>query len=140
MNFGEVVQAGFRKYFDFNTRSSRSEFWLFIIFLLITGSIVTVIEGQLFPGDTVPNAGLAFSFGADASNGPLSAIFSIIVFIPWLSASVRRLHDIGKSGWWVIVGFIPLIGWLMMLIWLVRSGDVDDNVYGCDPLGSTAGE
>lgn len=133
MNFKSAIQRAFQRYFDFNQRAGRAEFWYFVAFMLIAGSIISIIEGQLFPQSEAPAAGLSMSVGFDSSNGPVSAIFSILVLIPWLSVTVRRLHDTSKTGWWVLFGFVPLIGWITMLVFLIKEGDNGDNKYGPSP-------
>jgi len=135
MDFIGAVKQAFRKYLDFSTRATRAEFWYFLIFLIIAGSILTVVEGQIFPQAAQPTAGFSFSMGMDASNGPISAIFSLLTVIPWFSATARRLHDVDKSGWWMLFGFIPIIGWIAMLIWLTKRGGVGANRFGDDPSG-----
>lgn len=64
----------------------------------------------------------------------LYLLWAIVVFLPGLSVTIRRLHDIDKSGWWILVGLIPLIGSIIILIWLVRRGSDGPNRFGEDPL------
>ena len=65
--------------------------------------------------------------------GPIYSLFVIIMFLPTLAVSVRRLHDIGKSGWWILVGIIPILGFIWLVIYMVRDGNLGPNEYGPDP-------
>ncbi|GAA4409577.1 DUF805 domain-containing protein [Quisquiliibacterium transsilvanicum] len=66
----------------------------------------------------------------------LSGLFVLAMLLPSLAVSVRRLHDIGRSGWWLLVSFIPLIGAIVLLVFALRDGDAGDNAYGPNPKGS----
>ena len=63
----------------------------------------------------------------------LSDLFSLVILIPNIGVGIRRLHDIGKSGWWYLLALIPLIGTIILLVWCAREGDYGDNAYGPDP-------
>ncbi len=113
-----------RKYADFTGRARRKEYWmytLFTIFVVIGLSIVDEVAGLNKATD-----GLS----------PLSTLYSLAVLIPGLAVIVRRLHDIGKSGWWLLIMLIPLIGSLVLLVFMVREGDRGANKYGPDPKSS----
>lgn len=138
MNFIEAVQTAFAKYFDFTGRASRAEFWYFIIFALVAGNLITVLEGVLLHAGDLPEAGPLFAVGISIFLGPIASTFAALMLVPWLSVSVRRLHDIGRSGFWIYFGFIPPIGWLFMLIWLTREGDLSENTYGANPAAAQA--
>ncbi len=134
MDILDAVKAAFQQYFDFKGRASRAAFWYFMAFMIAGLSLLPFLDGFLFDTGPVPQAGPWASFGFTVAHGPLSALFGLIVLMPWLSVSTRRLHDIGRTGWWMYFGFIPPFGWLFMLIWLTREGVVGDNEYGPDPL------
>lgn len=68
---------------------------------------------------------------------PLSAIWSLVVLLPSLAVGVRRLHDTGRSGWWLLIWLIPLIGWIILIWWFASRGDEGPNEYGDDPLAPT---
>ena len=111
MGFSEAVRYGFQNYATFEGRASRAAFWwwtLFSILATIAANIVDAIIG-------IP-------------------IFSIVValglLLPNLSISVRRLHDIDKTGWWILIGLIPLIGFIVLIIFYVQKGDPGENSYG----------
>ncbi|WP_262694515.1 DUF805 domain-containing protein [Kordiimonas aquimaris] len=115
MDFGTAVKTGFRRYLDFEGRSIRSEYWWWMLFVFLVNIALNIFNGSI--GGTL-----------------LSSLFSLIVLIPDISVSVRRLHDIGKSGWWILLWLVPLIGWVVIVYWAVQEGDVGDNEYGPDPL------
>ena len=117
MGFTEAVQTCFSKYATFSGRARRSEYWYF--FLCYT--ILTGILSFLARNSTVL--------------GYVSGVIEIALFIPMLAVSVRRLHDIGKSGWFYLIGLIPLVGLIIMIVWYVRDSDPGQNMYGPNPKG-----
>ena len=108
--------AVLQKYAVFSGRARRKEFWMFMLFDIIIFIALIVIDGVL---------GLATPF--------LVSLYALATFLPWLGVMVRRLHDIDKSGWWILVGFIPAIGGLILLLFLVREGKSEGNRFGDDP-------
>ena len=116
MSFGEAIGSGFSKYVVFNGRSSRSEYWWWTLFVIIGYIVFAVVDGII---GTYPL---------------LYLLWALAVFLPGLAVTVRRLHDIDKSGWWILFGLIPLIGGIMLLIWFVSRGTEGPNQYGEDPL------
>ena len=118
MSFGEAISSGFRRYSDFGGRSSRSEFWLWSLFTLVASislGILDLIIGTI---------------------GALVAVFSLVVLIPSLAVEVRRLHDIDRSGWWLLISPIPLIGVIVLIVWLATAGHEGPNRYGRNPLNN----
>ncbi|MBO6784548.1 MAG: DUF805 domain-containing protein [Alphaproteobacteria bacterium] len=122
MNFKQAIETGFRKYFVFSERACRSEFWFWTLFVWVAGILLSVVDGALFSSVAVEGS------------GPLSGLFSLAVLIPNISIGVRRLHDIDKSGWWLLLLLIPLIGLIILIIWFVRRGTEGPNRFGPDPL------
>ena len=113
-----------KKYADFSGRARRMEYWMFsLISLLIMLGLVIV------------DAMLGFEVGEDEI-GILSAIYVLAVLIPSLAVSVRRLHDTDRSGWWVLIGIVPLIGDIVLLIFFVLDGTPGDNRFGPNPKGA----
>ncbi|CAA0224312.1 DUF805 domain-containing protein [Tenacibaculum maritimum] len=106
-----------RQYSDFNGRARRQEFWMFALFNFIFASIAIAIDYAL--------GFIGFS--------PIYGIYSLGVLIPNIALSIRRLHDIGKSGWLLLLAFIPLIGGIYLLILFATNGDSGNNEYGADP-------
>ena len=117
MHFLEPLLAPYKKYAVFSGRTSRKEFWLSILFYYILFFILIFVD--IFLG----------TFNKESSFGLLSAIFAIGSIIPWVSITVRRLHDINKSGWWYPLSLIPIVN-----IWLLsKKGDLEDNRFGKSP-------
>ena len=104
----------FSKYAEFDGRSRRSEYWYFQLFNLIISTAITF-------------AGLSVDFEY------LGSLYSLIVFIPSLSVTVRRLHDTDHSGWSMLIGLIPLVGWIILIVWLAKDGTPGQNAYGLNP-------
>ena len=121
MGLMDAVKKCFQNYANFNGRARRAEYWNFCLFNILV-SLGLGALGQL--------AGDGF-FGTVISG--ISYLYSLAIFIPGLAVAWRRLHDIGKSGaYWFFV-FIPLVGAILLIIWLATAGDVGDNAYGPDP-------
>ncbi len=110
-----------KNYGKFAGRARRKEYWMFSLVSTIVSIVLIVIDNII---------GLAFT---DEIYGPIYAIYVAITCIPTLAVQCRRLHDIDKSGWWMLFSFIPLIGWIGMLIFNVREGDAGENRFGLDP-------
>lgn len=109
----QYLNMAMMHYFDFNGRNTRTEFWMYYLFYFICIIVLTIIETMLgFP--------------------VLSAIFGLAFLIPTLSFTCRRLHDTDKSGWWQLIGIIPVIGWIILIILLVQESD-GDNRFGPGP-------
>jgi uncharacterized membrane protein YhaH (DUF805 family) len=104
-----------RQYADFEGRASRTEFWMFVLFNIIFSIAANVLD-YLF--------GTYYVF---------SGIYSLAVLIPSLAVSVRRLHDINKSGWMILVSLIPIIGFIWLLILFIMEGTPGENQYGANP-------
>ncbi len=110
-----------KKYTVFNGRARRSEYWYFFLFNLIISVVLAVLDHLM---------GMAHAaFGM----GMLGTLYSLAVLLPGLAVSVRRLHDTDRSGWWLLIAFIPLIGAIVLLIFMVMDGSAGDNRFGSDP-------
>ncbi len=120
MNMSEAVKSVFNNYATFTGRSARSEYWFFVLFTIIISAVLAVVDVAVFRSRM-------------GGVGVLGAIWSLAALIPSLAVSVRRLHDMAKSGWWLLIAFIPLIGGLVLLYWFVLRGTVGANDYGADP-------
>jgi uncharacterized membrane protein YhaH (DUF805 family) len=119
--------AVLKKYAVFNGRARRKEYWMFVLvnFLiaLVIGLLAAIAAGFDVHSNTILGTGV----------NCLSSLYSLAVLLPSLAVSVRRLHDIGKSGWWLLVGLIPLIGWIWSLILMVTDSQPGVNQYGPNP-------
>jgi len=114
----------FQHYLDFKGRASRSEFWYFVLFNLLVTLVLMLIDNFLI------NQPLLHMTPEEASRGGiLQVVYSLAVFLPTLALSVRRLHDIGKSGWWMLLSFVPIIGPLVLLIFWILPSKESDNPY-----------
>ena len=109
-----------KKYAVFSGRARRKEYWFFVLFNLIISFVLGLIDG-------------AMGFGEKGGAGPLGAVYSLAVLIPSLAVSVRRLHDTGRSGWWLLIGLIPCVGFIVLIVFMVQDSDPGDNQYGPNP-------
>ncbi len=131
MQFIDAVKSAFQRYFDFSSRSSRSEFWYFFLFTIIANFFLGLIDSLFFLNVSIINIG----FGSGYDQGPLAEIFWLVTFIPHVALYIRRLHDGGYSGWNILWLLLPLIGLFIALFQLCRPGEEGENMYGHDPLG-----
>jgi len=123
-----------KKYATFTGRTSRKSFWWFTIISFILGIILYIIDIKMgnvigMSHTTIHEGSQAFGRGVRPHIGVLSGIYGLIIFIPSLSILIRRLHDISRSGWWILLGIIPFIGQLILFIFTLLRGS-DDNIYG----------
>ena len=126
MDFGTAIATCISKFVTFTGRASRSEYWKFYLFVLICAACAYLID--VIIGTTITDDAGGFA-------GGLILWLTLLVFaLPLISVSVRRLHDIERSGWWYLIQFIPFIGGLIFLIWLCTPGTSGANRYGSDPL------
>jgi uncharacterized membrane protein YhaH (DUF805 family) len=112
--FLAVVQ---KKYATFTGRASKAEFWYYILFYVIGSFITAAIDAAL---------------GSVAIN----TIYTLALFVPTIAVAARRLHDIDKSGWWQLIGFIPLIGLIILIVWYATKSDAGSNRFG-EPAPAT---
>jgi uncharacterized membrane protein YhaH (DUF805 family) len=113
------------KYADFNGRARRKEYWMWTLYYTIVLLFAMVLDNVL---------GLNFElFGQDLGYGWLYVTIGITHLIPGLGIVVRRLHDVGKSGWFYLIILIPLIGFIWILVLFCTEGDKEDNKWGSNP-------
>jgi uncharacterized membrane protein YhaH (DUF805 family) len=129
MNMLEAVTAVLRKFADFNGRARRSEYWWFELAYLLSLIFLGAI-GEILTSPSFQNYVL----------GTLATIIVLGSILPMLAVSVRRLHDIDKSGWNILWFIIPIVGFILRIIWFCSRGTVGDNRFGPDPLAQTTGE
>lgn len=118
MNFVEAIQSGFRNYVNFSGRAQRSAFWYWVLFAVIAAIVAGMLDNMVF----------------GEGEGPIGTIVSLALFLPGLSVSVRRLHDIDRTGWWVLLAF-TVIGIIVLIIFNCTKGTPGPNRFGPDPLG-----
>ena len=122
-SFTQAIEICLRNYAGFEGRAPRSELWYFVLACLLAGIAVGFVGG-------VFNAILGVRWVGNLFSG----VLDLAIFLPSIAVNVRRLHDIDKSGWWYFVVFIPLIGWIIMLVWFCTRGSYGTNRFGRDPL------
>lgn len=115
-----------KKYAVFNGRARRKEYWYFVLFNIIISIVLAIIDS------------VTGSFSTEAGMGLLGGIYILAVLIPGIAVSVRRLHDTDRSGWWLLIAVIPLIGAIVLLVFMVQEGKPGENQYGSNPKGATA--
>ena len=113
-----------RKYASFGGRARRAEYWWFQLFCFGISIPLTLADTMIFGTDG------GFGYGI----GPLAGLFALAVFLPGLAVSFRRLHDLGRSAWWLLILLIPFIGMIVLLVWFVQRGTIGSNRFGADPL------
>jgi len=110
-----------KKFADFSGRAQRSEYWYFILFNFLISAGLTFID--LIIGTIDLNTGM----------GLFSGIFSLAILVPSISVGVRRLHDIDRSGWWMLLALIPVIGAIILIIFFALDSQPDTNRFGSNP-------
>jgi uncharacterized membrane protein YhaH (DUF805 family) len=113
-----------KKYAEFKGRARRREFWMFALFNFIISLVLSIIDRVI--GN--PEMGL----------GILGTLYALAVLLPSLAVGVRRLHDTGRSGWWLLIGLIPCIGLIVLIIFTVEDSQAGDNQYGPNPKATPA--
>ena len=113
----------FENFANFSGRARRSEFWYFVLVNCIISTVFTISSLSIF--DT--NASLASMISL------ISGLYSLAIFIPNLAVTVRRLHDVGKSGWYYFIVLIPLLGVILLLYWFCQEGELNENKWGHNP-------
>jgi len=116
MNIQTAVKTCFSKYATFSGRASRSEYWFFYLFTIIASIVTWIIDTMLL------------GYSAE-DTGAISLIFQIIIILPSIAVGARRLHDIGKSGWWQLL-ILTLIGIILLIVWFATIGSSKKNKFG----------
>lgn len=122
--FGEAIKTCLKeKYASVKGRAPRSEYWFFYLFYMIVYCVPVYIGmGLAANGSGIGTAIMGIAY-----------VIALALMVPTICVTARRLHDIGKSGWMMLVAFIPLVGWIIMLIWLIKDSEPGDNQYGPNP-------
>lgn len=113
MNLVEAVQSCFSQYVGFSGRARRSEYWFFVLFNFIVTIVSSLIDSLL---------GTQF----------ISGLCSLAILLPGFAVALRRLHDTGKSGWWVLISLVPIVGSILLIVWMCKDSE-GDNAYGPCP-------
>ncbi|MFT5136615.1 MAG: uncharacterized membrane protein YhaH (DUF805 family) [Arenicella sp.] len=109
------ILAGFKQYADFNGRAARKPYWMFALNVFFISILLDIIGGML---------GIEY----------LAMIFVLVMLVPQISFAARRLHDTGRSGWWYLLALIPVIGTIIIIVFLAQDSH-PDNQYGPNPKG-----
>ena len=113
------------QYSDFNSRARRKEYWMFALLNFIISMLIVGVDNAL---------GFSLNYTANVSGaGVFNLLYNLLILIPSLAVAVRRLHDVGKSGWMLLIGLIPLVGAIWLLILLLRDSEAGENKYGPNP-------
>jgi uncharacterized membrane protein YhaH (DUF805 family) len=114
-----------KKYAVFNGRARRKEYWMFFLFNIIIAVILGLVEGF---------AGIA----PESDQSVLGTLYMLAVLLPGLAVGVRRLHDSDRSGWWLLIAFVPIIGAIILLVFMVQDSQPGENQYGPNPKAEVA--
>jgi len=117
MGFWQAIASGFSNYVTFSGRAIRSEYWFWVLFTIIGGIATEILDTAI------------------SGASPLNAVFNLITFLPSLALSVRRLHDINRTGWWVLIAF-TVIGIFVLIYWACKKGTPGPNRFGPDPFAA----
>lgn len=124
MNMIEAIKSGYSNYANFSGRSVRSAYWWWALFQIVVSVAISLVEGG---GTAAVGDGMA---SMAYNPGIVGLIWSLANLIPGVAVSVRRMHDLDKSGWLLLIVLIPLIGALVLLYWFCQRGTEGDNQYG----------
>lgn len=106
MTFLDSITTCFSKYADFSGRATRAEYWWFALFIILSGLICSAI------------------------NDTLGTVYTVATLVPSIAAAARRLHDTDRSGWWQLLGLIPIVGWIIVIVFLAQKGTPGSNRFG----------
>jgi uncharacterized membrane protein YhaH (DUF805 family) len=118
MNFVEAIKSGFQNYVNFSGRAIRSEYWFWVLFAVLVSIATSLLDYLIFP---------------DMLLSPLNSLAGLALFLPGLAVSVRRLHDLDRTGWWLLI-LLTVIGVILLLVWFCMRGTVGSNRFGPDQL------
>jgi uncharacterized membrane protein YhaH (DUF805 family) len=112
----KAVKTCFKKYVDFSGRAARPEFWWFVLFQIVVSVVLGIISQSL------------------------QGLGNLVMLLPGLAVGARRLHDIDKSAWWMLLWLVPVLGWAVLIYWAAQPGDAGANKYGEPPAGGAPAE
>lgn len=128
MNFKQAVTSVFNNYATFAGRAPRSEYWWWVLFTIVLSWVTGFADGLLF------NEYALFHYEQTPLFTPITSLSGLLLFIPTIAVGVRRFHDLGRTGWWLLL-VLTGIGALITTIWFMFRGTTGANEYGPDPLG-----
>lgn len=127
-----------KRYAQFSGRSRRKEYWMFVLLIFIIYVIAMILDTMLGFGTTTRYADVSetgAAVGFNSSGGIITLLAMLALFIPSLAVAIRRLHDTDRSGWWILIGLIPLVGAIVLLVFYCTDGTRGPNRFGPDPKG-----
>lgn len=146
LGFLAAVRQVYSRTFQFGGRARRAEFWWFFLFGILMPIGLSIIDlivfgaGESGQCDMIGPWGEEMIFSPGGANwcfesdgGPLNNIFALLNIVPWLSLWSRRLHDLNRSFWWLLLIFLPVIGWIVLFIFALSRGTIGENQFGADP-------
>jgi uncharacterized membrane protein YhaH (DUF805 family) len=122
-----AIKSGFKRWNDFSGRSSRSELWFWILFIVAVNFVLGLIDRHVFGADIA---------GYAPKHHITALIFALVALIPGLAVRFRRLHDLNKTAWWLLLWLVPIVGWIVLLVWDCTRGTPGPNRFGPDPLAA----
>ena len=126
MTFSQSIKSVFSKYADFSGRATRSEYWYFYLFNSLVGMVYYIAFFAMLGSGSRDSSAAGYL-------SVMIIIYALVMTIPSLAVTVRRLHDTGHSGWWIFLNLIPVIGSIVLFIWFITDSDPDTNEYGDNP-------
>ena len=124
MGFGDAIRSALTNYATFAGRASRPAFWWFALFLLLVQVAASFVDYALF--------------ASEGRFGVVAPIVSLALFLPYLAVGARRLHDTNRSGWWLLLAFVPVIGTIALIVLCALPGTPGSNRYGSPPADRVA--
>ena len=118
MSFVDAIKSVFTQYVGFSGRARRSEFWYFYLFTILLSIVASIVQRAM----------------TNSTNGIVTTIIGLAIILPYLAVAVRRLHDTSRSGWWLLIGLIPVVGTIILIVFWVQDSH-GDNQYGPSPKG-----
>lgn len=125
MSFGEAIKTCFTKYACFRGRARRSEYWFWV---LLNGIVTTAV----FAVFAIANGSIE-GIEQNIAYSTITLVYALATLLPSWGVAVRRMHDIGKSGWAILMPLIPLVGGIILLVWECRDSEAGENKYGPNP-------
>lgn len=110
----EAVADGWRRWSQLRGRSNRAHYWFWVLFCFVMSSVLGALDDAVM----------------GAQSGALTLVFGLVTLVPSVTVAVRRLHDRGRSGWWLLLWVVPVLGWIILLIWFASRGTPGPNRYG----------
>jgi uncharacterized membrane protein YhaH (DUF805 family) len=108
-----------KQYVDFGGRARRKEYWMFVLISFLIAIAIGIVDAMI-------------------GWGVLGFVYALAVLLPSIAVTVRRLHDTGRTGWWILIALVPFIGWIILLVFMVLDGQPGDNAYGPNPKAAAA--